>query len=314
MSDDRPAPSQAWSSVTVGVASLDDALRLWVDAFGFDIEQRLDSASPSFAALWDIAPADVSGQALLAAAGSPNGRVHLVEFTDPAPPVRAGAAVFDRCAKNLDVYVSDMPARIEALRERGYAFRNETCSEVEAPDGTRFREIHMDGHDAINIVLLEVLGQDRAVSERGFGGVGPLIVIVADAAAEKTFFAEVMGLTQLADNVLAGPEIEAMIGLPKGAALDVSIWGDPDRPNGQIEIIHYRGVDGRDLYPRARPKATGILGVSYDGAAAAAAGARLRQAGVACRRHAAVEFPERTADVVEFRSPAGLTIQLRGNA
>ncbi|MEO0998098.1 MAG: hypothetical protein AAFX58_11320 [Pseudomonadota bacterium] len=240
--------------------------------------------------------------------------MHLVEFADPAPAVRAGAAVFDLCPKNLDVYVSDMPARIEALRQRGYTFRNETFSEVEAPDGTRFREIHLDGHDAINIVLLEVLGQDRAVSTRGFGGIGPLIVIVADAAAEKAFFATAMGLAQLADNVLSGPEIESMIGLPNGAALDVSIWGDPELPNGQIEIINYRGVDGRNLYPHARPKATGILGVSYDSAATAAIEARLRHAGIPCRRHTAVEFPERTADVIEFRSPAGLTIQVRESA
>ena len=81
-------------------------------------------------------------------------------------PVRRFAAVH-RCSiplpKNLDIYVTDMPQRIDALKAAGRTFRNENFSEVTAPNGITFREIHMPGHDLINIVLLEILGGDMVV-------------------------------------------------------------------------------------------------------------------------------------------------------
>ena len=89
-------------------------------------------------------------------------------------------------------------------------------------------------------------------------------MIVDDAADEKRFYDNFIGLDKLSDNVLEGPSIEKMIGLPPGAALDVSIWGKADQPYGQVEVIEYRGVDGNNLYSRATPKSLGILHVSYE--------------------------------------------------
>ena len=40
------------------------------------------------------------------------------------------------------------------LTEQGVVFRNEHYSEAVSPDGVHFREIHLAGHDDINIVLL----------------------------------------------------------------------------------------------------------------------------------------------------------------
>ena len=51
--------------------------------------------------------------------------------------------------------------------------------------------------------------------------------------------------------------------MPPGSGLDVSIWGRADNDFGDIEIIEYQGVRGRNLYPLARPKALGVLHISY---------------------------------------------------
>ena len=236
--------------------------------------------------------------------------IHFIEWSEPGDAVRENANVFDRVPKNLDVYVDDMPARLAELRQRGLAFRSDDYSEVTAPDGTAFREIHMPSHDAINVVLLEVLGKPRPFSERGFAAVGPLIFIVADAEAEKAFFRDVIGLDKLNDNILKGPEIERMVGLPPGAGLDVSIWGRVGQAFGEIEIIEYQGVTGSDLYPRARPPARGILHVSYVVDDLAPILSRLERHAVEVRDHGRASTLIGNGRVVSFSTPAGLRIEV----
>jgi catechol 2,3-dioxygenase-like lactoylglutathione lyase family enzyme len=306
------APS--WNSVTVGVADLDKALELWVGVFGFSKLATRDGEDAELAALWRILPSDIKRQALLGMPGSQYGRLHLVEFTEPGPPVREGAQAFDLCPKNLDIYAQDLPARVKEMQALGYTFRNAEPSEVTAPDGTRFREIHLPAHDELNVVLLELLAQENEFSEmefsaKGFAGIGPLISIVGHAPTERDFYANVMGLDILNDNVLEGPEIERMIGLPPGSGLDVSIWGDDSELLGQIELIDYRGVQGNNLYPIAIPTQLGILHVSYQLKDLDAFKQKLHDAGI---NHSDREYRELifgSGRFIRFRTPSGMNIE-----
>lgn len=300
----------SWTAVTVGVADLDAALSLWVDDMEFTIAARQTGPDAGLAELWGIAPDDIRRQALLRSEGASIGMLHLVEFDDPDPPVRAGAAVFDSLPKNLDVYVVDMPARLAELADKGHTFRNDVFSEVTAPSGVTFREMHMPVHDDINVVLLEVVGDESLVRNGGFAGIGPLITVVDNAADERAFFAKVMAAKKLSDNVLEGPDIEKMVGLPPGAALDVSIWGRASERFGQIEIIEYRGVEGENRYARARPKSRGVLHVSYSVSSLEPMRRRLDQHRVDFGEHGVVETLYGSGAVMSFHTPAGLRIEL----
>ena len=254
----------SWTSITVSVSDLDQALALWSGIFGFEIRAQKEGPDEGLASGWSISAGEIHRQALLATPGASSGMIHFVEFDQPGPPVREGAQVFDLVPKNLDIYVRDIGERVNELKAAGWRFNTEKFSDVTAPDGTRFREIHMPGHDGINIVLLELLDQEMTFTKQGYAGVGPLITIVEDAASERDFASRVLGLSLLHDNVLSGPEIEKMIGLPPGSALDVSIWGLASNPLGELEVIDYRGVEGNDLYPRTVPKFTGVLHLTYE--------------------------------------------------
>jgi len=305
-----PQRIDAWSTVTVGVGDLDIALNLWVDTFGFQVVDRRTGPDQALADLWGIHAEDIVEQALVRTGESQFGMIHFIEFDDPDPPVRQQAEVFDMVPKNLDVYVDDMPRRFVELSSRGVHFRTHTYSEVTAPDGTAFREIHMPSHDAINVVLLEVVGKPRPFTANGFAGVGPLIYIVPDAPGEKAFAESVLRLDKLNDNLLKGPEIERMVGLPPGSGLDVSIWGRSSNVFGDIEIIEYQGVRGKNLYPMAVPKALGILHISYAIADATALLTRLDAAGTRVTSHGYLETLSGTGRVYSFSTPAGLRIEV----
>ena len=301
------APS--WTSVTVGVADLDTALELWVGTFGFSKLASLEGEDVELASLWKILPSDIKRQALLGMPGAAYGRLHLVEFTEPGPPVREGAQVFDQCPKNLDIYVRDLPTRVKEMQANGFTFRNAEPSEVTAPDGTVFREIQLGGHDEINIVLLEVLGKEMDFSEKGFAGIGPLIAIVDQAKPEREFYAEVMGFEILSDNFLDGPDIERMIGLPPGAGLDVSIWGEKNVALGQIELIDYQGVKGTNLYPVTVPTQLGILHTSYAVTDLDAFKQKLHEAGINHQDRGYREVIFGGGKFIRFRTPGGMNIE-----
>lgn len=307
---DRQEEISAWSTVTVGVRDLDAALDLWVGTFGFNVANLQEGPDEDLARLWYLDADDIARQALVRTGDNQYGMIHFVEFKEPELPVRHGAQVYDLVPKNLDVYVDDLPRRFAELKANGSSFRSERYSEVTAPDGTVFREIHMPSHDDVNVVLLEVIGKPRPFTPYGFAGVGPLIFIVPDARAEKAFFANVMQLDKLNDNLLKGPEIERMVGLPPGAGLDVSIWGRHGNDFGEIEIIEYQGVSGNNLYPLAKPTALGVLHISYQVDDLRKILSRLQASGIEVTEHGVVKTMIGEGRAVSFHTPAGLRIEV----
>ena len=137
-----------------------------------------------------------------------------------------------------------------------------------------------------------------------------MIFIVADAPREKRFFDEVLGFDKLSDNLLTGPEIERMVGLPPGAGLDVSIWGRDDVDLGGLEIIEYQGVDGEDRYSRAVPGATGVLHVTAVLPDVGPLLGRLKAAGVAVDKRGNTDTLVGTGETFRFATPAGLTLEV----
>ena len=300
----------SWTSVSVSVADLDEALALWSGAFGLEVKAQKDGDDPELSRLWGLSPGDFKRQVLLGTPDVSTGLIHLIQFSHPGPAVRDGAQAFDLCPKNLDVYVSNLPSRVVELKNAGYSFRNDAHSEVTAPDGTVFREIHLPGHDAINIVLLEVIGKELPFTPEGYAGIGPLITIVADAGAERSFYRNIMNLEVLNDNILEGPEIERMIGLPAGSALDVSIWGAEGEALGQMEVINYRGTKGRNLYPGAVPKQRGILQVTYQSENLEGLTGQLDQAGINWLDLGSSSLLTGSGRFIRFHSPAGMRIEV----
>ncbi|MEE8308054.1 MAG: VOC family protein [Gammaproteobacteria bacterium] len=300
----------SWTHVTVGVADLDTALALWTEEFGFDIRTQRDGPDEGLAKLWGLDGDDaIARQAVVGTPGVAHGLVHLVQFTNPGEPVRAGAEVFDLLPKNLDIHVKDLPANFARMKADGRPFRSENYSEVTAAGGTTFREIHMHGHDDTNIVFVEVIGEELPYSPTGFAGIGPIITIVPDAQAEEDFYVNLFALEVLSKNLLNGEVIERMVGLPKGAGLDVRVLGEEADEFGRIEIVDYQGVEGEDRYARAVAPSLGTLHIRYEVPDLVPLSTRLQDLGIPFDEISAISSLLGTGDVLVFRSPAGLRIE-----
>jgi catechol 2,3-dioxygenase-like lactoylglutathione lyase family enzyme len=292
----------------------------WAGQLGFEVVARREGPDTDLAALWSMHAEGVSRQALLRTPGATAGALHLVQFAQPAEPVRRGAQTFDHLPKNLDVYVRDLPARFEALRAAGARFRSEPVT-APGPGAMVFREVHMAGHDDINVVLLEVIdgarpggpaaGYDTCYNAKGCAGIGPLVTIVPDLGVEDAFWSGVLGMRVTLDIRLAGPAMEKMIGLPAGAALLLKVYGDPAEPLGRVEVIEYERAAGRNLFARARAPARGTLHANWRSNALDPLLARLARASVPVTDHGTRRLIYGTGRVLSFHSPAGLRIEVQ---
>lgn len=305
-----PPALGAFRYVTVGTADLDAALATWRGDFGMAVIATRDGADPALATLWAIEPAQISRQALLRTPGLTTGALHLVEFARPGDPVRGDSQVFDRLPKNLDLYARDLPARYEELLAEGRGFRSR-WKEIPVPGGAEFREVQMPGHDKTNIVLLEILGTDYTYGPAGYAAIGPIVIVVGDADNETAFYQDVLGLELIMQDLLVGPELERLVGLPAGAGIDFRILGAEADPMGRIELVEYQRAGGADLFDRARPPATGMLHAGWRTASLASLRRRLEARGIDYEAFDDIDAVFGRGPMIVFRTPAGFRVEVQ---
>lgn len=252
----------AIAAAVVGVASLPMALDLWCGVFGFEIVAQAVAQDGilyhnELETFWQLPRRSITAQAVVGTPGIATGRVWLVEFAEPDPAVRHGAATIDLCPKSLNLAPRDLPARYEEMLARGLSFRSPW---VKYPAGAfDVYEVQLAAHDSVNIGMLEMIGLPFAFNERGYAGITNFVSVVEDIDAEKNFYREAFGLELIGEHRLRGEKIEKLIGLPSGAVVAMNIFGAQENPYGQMQLVAYQGAKGTNRYPSARPPACGQL-------------------------------------------------------
>ena len=299
-----------WNVATIGVSNLDLALDFWINTVGYSLLASAEGSDKGLAQQWSLPSSSFKQQALIGQSGVNTGRLHLIEMHHPGPSVRTGAAVFDACPKNIDIYVTDIKARVSVLRALGYSFRSQTHSEEVAKDGTRFREMHLGIHDDINLVLLELPDQAIPCNALGFGAIGPIICVVPHVKDEKYFYSDILKLDMLTDNFFKGEDIERMIGLPAGAGLDVSIWGRVGETNAQLELVEYTGVQGKNRFAQAALPNCGLHQVCFETTDAFKIASNTESAGGIMVSRGSISTLAGTGEYWSIYTPAGMRIDL----
>ncbi len=302
----------ALAILVVGVRELAAALQLWVETFGFEILNRREGPDHGLAHLWDLQPERIRAQALIGTPGFRHGRLHLVEFADPLPPVRAGAKPTDLVPKNIDIVCDDISARYAQLSQAGHRFRAGPAR-YEAEEHGELLEIFellMFGHDEVNVAILQLVGRSFPFTQRGFAGFTSLVHVVPDAEAETQFFQEVLGFPLHFIHKLDGPDIERMIGLPPGGAVEMRMLGSPHQHAGRVELAKYHGLDGHNRYPLAKPPALGILHAVLLTSSVENVVQRANAAGVPVTEHGAVETIYAQGPALTLHTPAGLRLDI----
>ena len=258
--------NKKFHSLIVGVESLSDALAFWHETLGFTIIKQQTGEDHDLATMLELATDGISAQAILGVDGQQTSSLlHLIEFKAPVKAVRHDASPTDLCPKNIDLYSKDLDAHYQLLERAGYPFRSPwQLLEVDDPSGLeQVKEGQLPGHDETNIGIMELVNMPLSFTKPGFSGMGPLVTVISDADKEQDFYTNYLGLEVCMTHQFSGPEIEKIVGLPPGKALDMRLLGDPNSWFGRVELIQYQGMTGKDLYKKAHAPATGALHLVY---------------------------------------------------
>ena len=302
----------ALAHLVIGVRDLAAALQLWGETFGFEVLARRTGPDHGLARLWALEPERIRDQVLIGTPGFTHGRLHLVEFADPQPPVRAGAKPTDLVPKNIDIVCDEIKTRYEQLSQAGHRFRSGPAR-YEAEEGGELLEVFellMFAHDEVNVAILQLVGRPFPFTPQGFSGFTSLVHVVPDAEAETEFFQDVLGFPLHFIHKLAGPQIERMIGLPPGGAVEMRMLGSPRQHAGRIEMAKYHGIDGNNRYPLAKPPALGTLHAVLLSPSLDEVRRRAQAAGAPVIEHGTVETIYANGPVITLHTPAGLRLDI----
>ena len=300
-------------SIVVGVQNIDEATELWVDQFGLDVVSEREGIDSDLSRLWKLKDDEVTKQALLATPKIDVGKIHLVQFKNPSTAVRQNANATDLGPKNLDVTCLDLPSKYDELIEKGYQFRSEYVGYQIESIGADVLEVQMPGHDHTNIIFVEQLGEKIQLSESGYGGITSLVTIVSELDEETDFFMDIFSLKQALSEDLFGEHVEKMIGLPKGGGLRLNLLeGDEIDRYGRVELVAYIGAEKQDnLYEIANPPALGTLHCVFRVEDIDSIKNKLKNRLVHYEEHGLLDLIYGKGEVISFRSPAGLRIEVQ---
>ena len=300
-------------TIIVGVQNINEAIELWVNQFGLDIVSEREGIDGDLSRLWQLEDDEITKQALLATPKIDVGKIHLVQFKNPSTAVRQNANATDLGPKNLDVTCLDLPSKYDELIKMGYQFRSEYVGYKIESIGADVLEVQMPGHDHTNIIFVEQLGEKIQLSKRGYGGITSLVTIVSELDEETDFFMDIFSLKEALSEDLFGEHVEKMIGLPKGGGLRLNLLeGDEIDRYGRVELVAYIGAEKQDdLYKIANPPALGTLHCVFRVEDIDNIKNKLRKRSVSFKQHGLLDLIYGKGEIISFRSPAGLRIEVQ---
>ena len=300
-------------TIIVGVQNINEAIELWVNQFGLDIVSEREGIDADLSRLWQLEDDEITKQALLATPKIDVGKIHLVQFKNPSTAVRQNANATDLGPKNLDVTCLDLPSKYDELIKMGYQFRSEYVGYKIESIGADVLEVQMPGHDHTSIIFVEQLGEKIQLSKRGYGGITSLVTIVSELDEETDFFMDILSLKEALSEDLFGEHVEKMIGLPKGGGLRLNLLeGDEIDRYGRVELVAYIGAEKQDdLYKIANPPALGTLHCVFRVEDIDSIKNKLRNRSVSFKEHGLLDLIYGKGEIISFRSPAGLRIEVQ---
>ena len=307
------SPIRSIDSIVVGVRDIEIATELWVKNFGLDVVFERFGNDVHLSKLWHLNDDEIIKQALLSTPKIDVGKIHLVEFKKPDTAVREKANATDLGPKNLDVTCLDLPSKYHELIQLGYKFRSEYVGYQIESIGAEVLEVQMPGHDHTNIIFVEQLGEKIQLSKKGYGGITSLVTIVLDLDEETDFFKDVFSLKLAISEDLFGEHVEKMVGLPKGGGLRLNLLeGDETDRYGRVELVSYVGAEKQNnLYEIANPPALGTLHCHFKVETISEIKKKLQKRSINFDEFGSLDLIYGKGEVISFRSPAGLRIDVQ---
>ncbi len=219
---------------------------------------------------WGLDESTSANYRLIKNPDTTKGMIRLVKIDEvtqeqirPAGQIWEAGGIFD-----LNFRVTNVDQKFKELLARGWTAYNEPAEYSFGP--VVVSEVLMVGPDGVAFALIERIAppleevNDKAVISKSFNST----MIVRDIGKAADFFEYQLGFKpamEVLDHHL--PEGANVLGLPHNIvtnhAMDVYIFQQNGVADGSLELLHLRGLEGRDFSERAKPYNLGITALRF---------------------------------------------------
>jgi nitrite reductase/ring-hydroxylating ferredoxin subunit/catechol 2,3-dioxygenase-like lactoylglutathione lyase family enzyme len=263
------------AAVTLSVADLDRARRVFVGGLGFEVDRswELDQDADE-ARLWG-GRTPVRGRALfLRQPGAPFGALRIVALDPPSPRcVGDGARPYDHgYLKNLDFFTDDVARLCARLKEQGVEFPAPPVEYALPWGGQKVTEAHTRKMEGFKLAVARLQGAPRkAMGEASPAGVATEVAaatqIVGDYDRAVDFYTRVFDCVPAAETVVEDPALTLALNLPPGTRLRMCFIGHKAAIGGKVGLVAYEGpglADRSAVEFGSRPPNRGAVGLTFE--------------------------------------------------
>ena len=263
------------AAVTLSIADLERARRVFVDGLGFGLEHswELDDDVEQ-ARLWGV-KAPLRGRALfLRQPGAPFGALRVVAL-DPSSLhcVGDGAQPYDHgYLKNLDFFTDDVEGVCARLEGQGVEFLGPPVEYALPWGGQKVTEAHTRKIEGFKLAVARLEGAPRkAMGEASPFGVATEVAaatqIVGDYDRAVDFYTRVFDCVPAAETVVDDPALIGALHLPEGTRLRMCFIGHTTAIGGKIGLVAYEGpalAGRRAVEFGSRPSHRGAVALTFE--------------------------------------------------
>ncbi|WP_446830358.1 VOC family protein [Candidatus Foliamicus sp.] len=264
------------TSVTVGVSSMSESLRLFREVMGLQVES--DTQAPrALLDAWGLPTGTEARLVELSCEGYPAGHLRLAQYSPlPAEAVRldhgpgASDSSTDIGPKAIDFYVpAPMSEAVAAITGAGYAFRSEPIR-YEVGD-VESEECLFSGPDGVPALLM--IGhrhppesmRDLPAGVR-FSEIATTSVVCADPDAARRLYCDALGMEAGTDAWVPEEHLDLarrLTGVADASGMHFLLVAAAGEPSGKLLFVHFQNVPAKRLAGRMRPGKLGVNLFSY---------------------------------------------------
>jgi catechol 2,3-dioxygenase-like lactoylglutathione lyase family enzyme len=250
--------------VVISVKDLNTSLKFYSDTLGFKKLADVELVGERIERLWGLRKRTRARVIVLGHAGARDGMVRLVQFTPrSARFVHQDAKLWDIGIFYLHTLVDDIDRRYDELRARGYEFFGPPTVWQVPEQNRTIKEALFRGPDGLIIdILHSEIGSTKPVEKQPkYSEITTSARVVKVIEKFLPFYRDMLGYRVIKDQMPGNKQLDTVLHLPPGSRIRVVHLASGSNTTGEIELVEFLNVKGRDLV--AKPTDIGPFMLSF---------------------------------------------------
>ncbi|MDJ0533292.1 MAG: VOC family protein [Xenococcaceae cyanobacterium MO_207.B15] len=248
--------------ILIGVRDLNKSVEFYRDILQMSVVADYSLDSKTIEQLWNL-PEETTAQAILLKNDEQTTLLELIEFKPHSGKcIRTDANTWDYGLFTIAFRAKDVDAAYNYFKQKGYKFICPPITYTFSWGEVTVKEAIMLGPDETPIVFIERLSEPKPVIKGDFGIMLDSSQVVEDMEEITGFYADILGLTTIFDQVLPQGMIDDILNLPTGTESRMAFITQPESKTPALEFIQC-SVKGKYLSDVAKPPNLGIFAIAF---------------------------------------------------